>query len=197
MSITITRHGKVAPLATDWIRSSKLGHWIDDYNTNGIADDSRPPADLRKIARNTGAIVCSNLRRSVDSAKLLQADRIALKSDLFSEAELPYTGVGHLTLPPGAWTALFRLLWMLGYSSNSESQTQAQARAKKATRKLIQMADIHQDILFVGHGIFNRMVVRELLDNGWKGSRNPSSAYWGYTVYEHPKIKPAFKQAPV
>lgn len=196
MKIIVVRHGKVAPIATDWIPSDKLGHWIDTYNSHEIADNSRPSNELREIAQNSGAMVCSNLRRSIDSAAQLNEDRIILRSNLFSEAELPYANLGILKLSPKIWAVLFRLCWVLGYSNNTESRAQAQVRARDAASKLIQLAESHQDILFVGHGIFNRMIVKELLNSGWQGSRNPASTHWGYTVYEHSALKPVFEQAP-
>ncbi len=106
-----------------------------------------------------------------------------MQSELFSEAGLPYANHNILILPPNVWAALFRLYWALGYCSNAESRKQAQARANEAAEKLIQLTKSHRDIVYIGHGIFNRLVVRALLNNGWQGSRKPASTHFGYTVY--------------
>ena len=127
--------------------------------------------------------MCSTLRRSVESAELLCKGQNVLQSDLFSEAQLPYANWQKIKLPPGAWLVLFRISWFLGYCNNSESRKQVQVRAKQAAKKLIQLAENHGNIIYIGHGIFNRFVAGELIKNGWQGARNPAGSYWGHTDY--------------
>ena len=181
--ITIVRHAKPEPAGTGWITSAELGQWINSYNSKPLSLHSNPPAKLNAIVQNTGGIICSNLRRSIETAELLDTSKVLLRSGLFAEAELPYAATSSIKLPVYLWAAIFRVCWFFGYTKNSESRTQTKLRAKDATAELIRQANTHKNVVFVGHGIFNRMVVRELLSDGWRGPKYPSAKYWGYTVY--------------
>ena len=125
----------------------------------------------------------TRLQRSIDSAKALNAEKRMLSEKQFIEAGLPSANWGFIKLSPNTWVVIFRALWFLGYSNNSESLKEAKQRAKLATEELIQLAKKHQKVLFVGHGIFNRLLVNELKKQGWSGSKRARSTYWGFEVY--------------
>lgn len=161
-----------------------MGEWIRAYDASPLAEHSKPALELQKLARDCKFIVCSDLSRSIESAEQIGKNKILLKSPQFSEAGMPYPNNVALNLHPLAWAVIFRILWFLGYSSNAESYGSTKLRAEKASRKLVQLSKEHGHILYVGHGIFNRLIVKELLKNGWRGSKRPSREYWGFTNYE-------------
>ena len=76
---------------------------------------------------------------------------------------------------------------MLGYSRNSESFKEAKTRASEAVRRLTEVAHEHERVLFVGHGVYNRMLANELRRSGWSGPKNPGSRHWSFGVYEYKK----------
>ena len=77
------------------------------------------------------------------------------------------------------------MLWLLGYSANSESFKAAKARTKQAADKLEALAAEHGAVLLAGHGLFNRLLAKKLINRGWNGPKSPASGHWGYGVYTH------------
>jgi hypothetical protein len=81
------------------------------------------------------------------------------------------------------WAVIFRLLWLLGYSRNSESFVQTKSRASEAAKRLSGIAQEYENVLFVGHGAFNRILSNEVRRQGWHGPKNPGSTHWSFGVY--------------
>lgn len=161
-----------------------MGDWIRAYNSSPLSEFSEPALELQKLAQDCKCIVCSDLRRSIESAKRLGKEKILLRSPQFSEAGMPYPNSVAFSLRPHVWAAIFRVLWLLGYSSNTESYARTKIRAAQASSELAKLSKDHGHIMYMGHGIFNRLIVKELLKNGWQGSKHPSGEYWGFTVYK-------------
>ncbi len=163
-----------------------MGDWIRAYDSSPLSELSQPVLELQKLAQDCKFIVCSDLCRSIESAERLGKEKILIKSPLFSEAGMPYPNSVAFSLRPHTWAAIFRIVWLLGYSSNAESYASAKVRAKQASSEVVQLSKKHGHIMYVGHGMFNRLVVKELRRNGWQGSKHPSREYWGFNVYEAP-----------
>ncbi len=45
---------------------------------------------------------------------------------------------------------------------------------------------INETVFFVGHGIFNRLIHKELLALGWLTKEKPATAYWQFSSYFPP-----------
>ena len=103
---------------------------------------------------------------------------------VFNEAGLPTNDWCCVKLTSNLWLITLRILWFLGYSPNAESRKEASVRAKKAARLLNELSKKHEVLMLVGHGIFNRLLDKALLDIGWKVQKDPQSNYWSYAVYE-------------
>ena len=182
MEITIIRHAKPEPVSGSPIFASELPHWIDLYNRAGVSKLSMPPLALVN-GSDGGVIITSGLTRSKDSARQLNTKNTLISDELFDEADMPHKNWNGVKLKPKYWLVLFRVLWFFGYSGNSESYSEARQRALKAAEKLAELASSHQSVFLVGHGIFNRLIVKELKDLGWSGPRNPGSGYWSFGKY--------------
>ncbi|CAN8140204.1 hypothetical protein THIOSC13_1770033 [uncultured Thiomicrorhabdus sp.] len=76
---------------------------------------------------------------------------------------------------------------MFGYSKNSESLQEAKLRATEAVGKLKEIAYEHERVLFVGHGVYNRLLANELRKTGWSGPKNPGSKHWSFGIYQYEK----------
>lgn len=183
MEIAILRHGVPEPILEIPIPASGFIEWINSYNKSGLSETSCPPKNVLAYANSCKAIVSSSLQRSIDSAKALNTEKLLLSDQQFKEAGLPSENWQFLKLSPNTWAILFRVLWFFGYSNNSESIKEAKTRASLATDKLIHLAEKHKKILFVGHGIFNRLIVKELKNRGWSGPKSSGSTYWSFEVY--------------
>jgi len=184
MEIIILRHGKpnIPPLTR--ISPFAFTKWVNSYNASGLCSSSKPTLEAIEIANKSKVVVCSELPRSIQSATALNVKEITLKSQLFNEAGLPISSLKYPWLSPKVWAVIFRTLWLLGYSNNSESFKEAKVRAAKAAKKLIELAELESCVLFVGHGVYNRMIANELNASGWSGPKSPGTKHWSYGVYK-------------
>ncbi len=89
-----------------------------------------------------------------------------------------------LKLSPNIWLIIFRILWFFGYSRNCESYKDIKQRAKKASSKLIKLSKEHDKIILFGHGVFNRLILKEMISKGWKNTKKLESKNWGYGILE-------------
>ncbi len=185
MQIVLIRHGKVnySPIAV--LSASSFAEWVDDYNANELDLSLKPTADAMDIACKAKAVVCSELPRSIESARLLVTREISLTDPLFNEAGLPTASWRFPRLSVRIWVIVFRLAWLLGFSRNSESFRQARSRAIEASNRLIDLAERHQSVLFVGHGIMNRLIAKQLRKRSWKCLVKNGGGYWEFSVFEY------------
>ena len=144
---------------------------------------SRPYAI--EVAKSCNIVVCSDLPRSVESARALGVNEIDFIESMFREMELPHGSFPSPKLSPNIWAAFFRLLWFFGYSSNGESLREAKSRASKGANRLKEIAANNGSVLLVGHGFVNRFIANELVSNGWQGPANPGKQFWEFGVYEY------------
>ena len=184
MIIVLSRHGEPFKLSNQPISADRFSAWIAQYNSALIKTESAPREQDLSVISACNLLISSDLRRSKDSAARLVSNQPIKEDALFKEAGLPYSDLKTFKLRPTIWAAIFRVLWYLGYSKGTESMRMVKTRAGKAASELIRLAEQHQAIVLVGHGVFNRFIATELLRKGFNGPKNPSSAYWGTTVYE-------------
>lgn len=187
MKIVIQRHGE--PDIGKWgkILSSEMRKWISRYNESGVTVDNMPCSESLTHAKNS-FVVCSTLERSRHSVKLLEVKE-HMPDSSFCEAELPIVNVPLLKISPHTWSMIFRVFWFLGLSKNVESRKEITSRVKHACETLERLAEEHENIHLVGHGIMNRLIAKELLQRGWGGEKAPNGkkyhgySYWEYSVF--------------
>lgn len=185
MEIIILRHGKVNYPPIRIISSSEFIDWVEAYNSNDLDMSVRPTRNALDTIQYANAVICSELPRSQASALALGAKDIHVKDALFNEADLPITEGKYIRLSVRLWAIIYRLMWFGGYSNNSESLKDTRLRAQKATNKLLETAEEHKKVVFVGHGIINHLIAKELLTQGWQGPKSPGRKYWEYGVYKY------------
>lgn len=184
MKIIMLRHGKPVTPSMGKLSAAEFFGWVREYNAAGLCPTSIPTSQAKESASECNAIVCSALPRSIESAKALKDEGIVLSDSIFNEAGLPIANWQVMKLSPKTWAVAFRVLWLLGYSTNSESFKEAKYRASEAVEKLTDIAREHESVLFVGHGVYNRILSNELRRHGWLGPKNPGSNHWAFGVYE-------------
>lgn len=189
MRIVLLRHGK--PDVPDFgkLQAKDFKTWIESYNEAGLAADDSPHVDAITVSRDCNCVVCSDLPRSLASARALGVGEAIITEPVFREMGLPYCSFPSPRLPANAWAAIFRLLWFSGFSRNCETFSEARRRAACGAQELIAIAEKHQSVLLVGHGLLNRFIARELLANGWHGPATPAKNYWDFGVYENVSCK--------
>ncbi|MDH3975574.1 MAG: histidine phosphatase family protein [Deltaproteobacteria bacterium] len=185
MKIVLLRHGKPYIKKTEKLKAAELHRWIDSYNSSGIHKKYPPGKAAIHIANECRAVVCSDFRRSIESAEILGKTGLKHIDPLFREMGLPYGTWKSPKASPVVWAAIFRALWFFGYASNSENFSSAKKRASQAADKLEDIAKAQGSVLFVGHGFMNRYIAKDLLSNGWQGPHSPGKKYWEFGLYEY------------
>lgn len=181
MEIILSRHGEVDVDLWAWKSPRDIKPWIELYNRAPILVEA-PPKTIAK-AVESGVIVCSTLKRSIDSARTLCPERQALVEDIFREADLPY---GHWPLPKlplVVWGIWLRFKWFLVQGQSAESLLQAKSRARSAAERLVVLAGEHGTVFLVGHGMMNILIAEQLFALKWEGPKRPASGHWGFSVY--------------
>ena len=184
MKIVIMRHGKPDVPRFEKLKACELYTWIESYNAAGILQKQRPPVRTIEMVARCKAVVCSDFPRSTQSAAALNV-KVLYSESLFREISLPYAKWNSLRFSPYVWAVFFRILWSFGYSSNGESFRSFQLRARTGAQKLKQIAREHGSVLFVGHGLINHFIAKELLSSGWQGPTSPGRKYWAFGVYTY------------
>jgi broad specificity phosphatase PhoE len=152
---------------------------------HGVVEEATYPTETVEKMETAKTVITSDLKRSMESARLLNPNRTAISDPLFREIGLPFpfSNVLGLKLPANLWAVVLRCLWFCGYSSQSESFSEAKTRAEKASKELVKYAEEHQHIVLVGHGFMNRIIAKELKKMGWKGKKTANSRHWNATTY--------------
>ncbi len=182
--ILLARHGRPALGTRKPTSSASLRILARRYDEAGIRRTPAPSADLRRQAATAGIIVCSDMRRALESARALDRTRDPLSDRIFREAGLPLVSPLPLALSFDAWIVIARVAWFLGWSAGGESVSHARLRAHEATRRLINLSAAHQSVMLIGHGVFNALIAVELRRRGWQGPLwNPTPSYWDCAAY--------------
>lgn len=184
MKIVLIRHGEPTNLACEPIYASGMGAWIDQYNSASIKPESHPGTEALAVASECNWIISSDLTRSIDSASSLYSGQAIEQMPCVFEAGLPYGNSNLIKAKPKTWAVLFRVLWYLGYTNNSESRSAVKVRSQEATTELIEKARKHEAVILVGHGIFNRFIAKELGLQGFVTTKRLGSRYWDFGIYE-------------
>ncbi len=181
--IILLRHGELEIANYKCISANQFGKWIVKYNNADIKSEFSSKDEIKDLLNSTNILICSNLKRSVQSLEVF--DRIPFEiNDIFNEAQLPFSNWKLLKLNPKIWLLIFRLLWLFGYSQNSESFKETKQRAKKATKRLIKLSQENKTVLLVGHGIMNKLIQKELVSLKWIESKKLQNKNWCYGVFE-------------
>lgn len=182
MRITVLRHGRPAFELKGNVRGKDLGIIEKSYDLSGIVGS--PSTETSTAVQGNHIVVCSHLLRSVESAKALGCSEMHVKDPLFRETAIPYFDSGFIPLPVSVWVVVLRLLWLFSFSRNGESLIDARVRAKQAAERLVELAEEHQNVLLIGHGLINHFIAKELQKMGWLGPSRPARGFWGYGIYE-------------
>ncbi|GAA0462287.1 histidine phosphatase family protein [Alkalibacillus silvisoli] len=185
MRLSLIRHGKSQLIENDTITCYEFKQWVEKYDNYGVFEEITYPPKTIEIVVNAKIVVTSDLKRSIQSAKLLHPEVKILSDPLFRETELPICSMKllNLKLRPSIWAFILRILWFCGYSNGCESFSNAKLRAKKASQQLIDYAGEFESIVLVGHAFFNMLIAKELKEKGWKGKRKTVTKHWDCTTY--------------
>ena len=185
MEIYLVRHGKSVWTENKAITCKEFKDWVLKYDMNGVFEEENYPIETIKKIASAKVIITSNLERSIKSAGILKPNCVTISDQLFRETDLsfPNKNLMGIKLKPNVWTVILRCLWLVGYSRDCESLSAAKMRAKRASKILIKFAQEHKDVVLIGHGFFNKLITKELQENGWNSDGKASSKHWHSNTY--------------
>ena len=183
MKIVVLRHGKPNINTSEKVSPIGFGKWVSDYDKAGILDSNIPDRGVIDKAGECEFTVCSDLPRSIESARLLGISSPELISSEFRECEMPYGSLTYPKLSTSTWSLIFRLFQMAGFSFNAESYKEAIERSKKCANHLADLARNHGSVLFVGHGALNWLLHKQLISTGWLGPKKSAKNHWAFSEY--------------
>lgn len=185
MEISLIRHGKSKHIDNNRITCREFKDWVRKYDDSGVFEESSYPLESVEKLETSNLVITSDLKRTIETAILLNPNVKAISSSLFRETELPVpsTKLWNLKLKPSIWAVILRCLWFSGYAKQCESLSTAKQRAKKAAEELVNYAKEHESVALVGHGFINVLIAKELQRMGWEGERTPSSKHLNCTTY--------------
>ncbi len=178
------RHGKPSLPPQQSITSLNFKHWIDTYDSAELCEKLKPESGSIEIAKSCNVVLCSNLKRSVSSARFLGIKEVNSVDYDLREMEMPWGNIAKLKIKPKYWALIFRTLWFFGYSRNSESFKEAKLRAAHAASVLECSARESGNVLFLGHGMLNRYIANSLVEKDWLVKKKIGSNYWEFGVFE-------------
>lgn len=182
MKITLLRHGKPSVDLAGYARARDLPRIARAYDEAGIIDS--PPDDAKRLLSTHEVVMCSDLRRALESAQALGCGSTGIQSNpVFRETAIAHFDRGRILLPVQVWIIVLRTLWFAGFSKNGESFRAMKARARVASAELVALAGEHESVLLVGHGFLNRYIAVNLLAAGWRGPGGLNQRHWSYASY--------------
>jgi broad specificity phosphatase PhoE len=180
------RHGKpqidLESIKSQTMPSNQLGRIVSEYENTEL-DQLEPPSERSlSIAKECSISITSDLPRAKSSAIALGLEKVNQIDSNLRESALPYLELTFPKLTFFSWAIIFRLAWICGFSKNGESIKEAKSRAKLGAEKLESLARENSSVLNIGHGIMNRLIIKELKSKGWKVRECTGEKYWSYTV---------------
>ena len=187
MQIILMRHGKpdlyLEVLKRRKVSPTEVGEIVRDYEGSALSPDTTPPEDSRAMALECGAAISSDLLRATQSIKRLGVQDSASVDPEFTESAMPYLRWQWPKLAFYTYCIIFRVFWFAGFSSNGEAYRTAKIRSARCAAKLEHCAADKGSVLFLGHGIMNRLISRDLKRLGWSVKRKGGDDYWSYSVF--------------
>ena len=181
--IILIRHSEVDINSSLKISSYDFKNWIDKYNNSNIKTNLPKKDSLISIVDKSDIIICSRLKRSIDSVKIFNKNIFEI-NEIFNEFELPYFESHLPKFTPKVWLVFFRLLWFIGFSKNSESFKESQLRVNKSVDRLTELSKDYDTITLVGSGLINKFIGKELIKRNWINTKKLENNNLDFGVFE-------------
>lgn len=189
MRIIVIRHG--CPHLPDYgrIPTSVMPQWLTAYNAAQVEQAPSEHLIASLALDGDDYVVSSHLPRAISSTRFLGIQEPHCVDTLYREAELPLFNWPGLKLTPSAWCVMFRMAWFAGMGQRVEPFSAFKPRVVAAANQLIKLAEQHQCVLFIGHGLFNCFLTKALLAQLWQettvvqNSTIAQGRYWASTRF--------------
>ncbi len=179
MKIWFVRHGRPEFDDSMLINRSGISAALSLYDAAGVTEPCTTQDLWTRSSKRT--VVTSDLQRAIDSA-LLMGVEISEQSSLLREARLPHPNMLPWSMSWKTAIAVCRVAWLFGYSRNADGIERDRARAGHAAKWLSVLADEEDEVVVIGHGIMNRLIIKQLVLSGWSRTESSHEGYWSYQV---------------
>jgi len=161
MKITLIRHAKVDYQFKLWYRALEFDEAVKGYDESPIHMDlTKEFGDLE------GSLYVSGLQRTHETAKLVFPQMQYTEDRLFDEIPARAFTKISVRLPGLVWLLMARIQWYLESEKQLETRKESKARAMCAVDVL--EACEEQQVTLICHGLFMRVLVRELQRRGYQ-----------------------------
>lgn len=158
MEITLIRHAKVKYGYKPFYRHFEFDKACKEYDNSPVIVDMG-----YKCHCVADTVYVSGLQRTHDTAELILSNKELIEDNIFNEVPIKSFAPLPFPIPAALWFFVGRLLWALGLRQ-PETRGETKIRARKA-------ADIlekeYRPVVLVGHGVFMRVLVKELISRGY------------------------------
>jgi broad specificity phosphatase PhoE len=183
--VLLIRHGVTGYVHREgWVDAAGIQRWRDAMDATGILETSRPPRVLVDRVAQADLVMASDLARAVESAKRLAPGRDVMISPLFRESALEFPKWMRFRWPVRIWRIFTGSQWMYRILRGTDVSESERARAAAAAKLLGELAQEHELIAVVCHGVFRRMLSRHLARAGWSPDPGRHS-YRNWSVWEY------------
>lgn len=187
MEIFLVRHGKSRAKPTENLSYDDYINWLRKYKDSGIIPGQTIPRETLAKAQTVNLMITSSLKRSYESAMLLNPNANIKSNSLFDEVNLeslPHFNFLNHKLSPITWSMALGMISIFHkHKNHNHFLTETSSRAHQAARHLEHLAKNHKRLMLVGHGIFNLFIGEELIHLGWESKTSQSGDYWNLTSY--------------
>ena len=178
--IYMYRHAAVAFDNSERITATAFRTATNLYDTAPIAQFESPHP-----VPQCDFVIASSLRRSRETALSLFG-AMDVSDDLFREAELPEMPLWPFRAKPTTFFAIARIFWLLGRSTDCETQPAFDTRVARAADILERAAQDHEVVGFIGHGFLNRYLLKALRIRGFSPQGRTTHEHGTYTLLTKP-----------
>lgn len=182
--VALVRHARSAHVHAGWVTASGFRAWRAAYETAGIREDERVPANLEQLVGGADLVLSSDAARAVDSARLLAPGHKIGVSALLRELDLEGPTLGGLRLPLAGWAlAVGGRTLLLSLRRQYPSPAEA-TRVNSAAAWLEELAARHSLIVAVTHASFRRQLSTRLAQTGWEAEPGRRSVqHWSAWLF--------------
>jgi broad specificity phosphatase PhoE len=168
--VLLIRHGRTSHVHEGGLLDrAGIERWRRACDLAGLAEGDVPSPHLAAEVAQAEVLAASDMPRAVTSVAALAPGRTFTVSTLLREVPLPIPAVP-IRAPLPVWNALIHLRWGLDILAGRDVSREARSQAEAAATWCVVAARQARTgtIAVVTHGVFRRLLARQLVAEGWR-----------------------------
>ena len=181
----LIRHGPSAhPSMSGLLDHAAIERWRAGYDACGIERDAMPPAELVERIGGVDRVLCSDLPRTMESARAIWSGKAIESTALLREVPLPIPTLGGIRAPFAIWATAIAVGWGVDILRGEDCPREDEERVQSAMawcEERQREAGESATLAVVTHGVMRRLLATRLCERGWtmhgRRSYDPWSAW--------------------